>query len=73
MIIADFDGLCVFAIPRETNAELIIDADGVLAETVTLESLQSISGWDSKVIEGNRFVELDEFSQGGTDDLGEFS
>jgi hypothetical protein len=73
MVIADFNGFGVLAGPGEANPELIIDTDGMLTETVSLECLKPIAGRNGKVFDRNGFIELDELPQGHSGDLGELS
>lgn len=73
MVIANFNGLGVLSVPHEANLELVIDADGMLAETVSLECLKPVAGRDGKVFDSNGFIELNELPQGHSGDLGELS
>ena len=62
MIIANFNIFRVITIPDETNAILVIDADGVLAGAIPFERFKAISGRNGEVVERDGFVELNEFS-----------
>ena len=68
MVIADFDIPGVCPGPTETNAPLIVDADGMLAETVSFECFETVPRWDCQVREDDGFVDLDELADGRTSD-----
>lgn len=63
MVIDDFNIVRAIRFPAETNAPLIIDADGVLAFAGAMENFQTVAGWDAKVNEFGDGVELGEFAQ----------
>jgi hypothetical protein len=49
--------------PTEADAPLVIYSDAHLADTVTLEDFQSISGWISQVLQGRRGIQLAQLAQ----------
>src|SRR5579875_471024 len=57
VVVRDFDIVCFTFLPFETDAVLIIDSDAVLALTITLESLQAITGRDQEIIQLRRSFE----------------
>ena len=61
VVIDDFDLMRPVRFPDETETPLIIDADGVLALPVALESFQAVAGWDGEVIEFGDGLKLGEF------------
>jgi hypothetical protein len=58
VIIYNLNVPCVLIDPTEADAPLVIDSDAHLADTVTLEDLQSISGWISQVLQGRCGIQL---------------
>ena len=68
MIIADFNVAGVGPGPMEANAPLIVDAYGMLAVTISFECFEPVAGRCRQVRELDGFVELDEFSDGGSTD-----
>lgn len=51
MVIDRFDVVCVTGMPTKADAPLIIDADAVLACSVSLEFLEAVARWHSQVLE----------------------
>lgn len=63
MIVNNLDFVGVAAFPPKANTPLCIDSDTVLVLSVAVESLETITGRDSQVIERLRSVKKEEFSQ----------
>ncbi len=61
VVIDDFDFMGSIRFPAETDAPLVIDADGVLAFPVALERFEAITGRDGEVVEFGDGVNLSEF------------
>jgi hypothetical protein len=51
VVIDDLDVVRVAIDPAETQAELLVDADAVLANTVAMQGLQPVAGRDAQVFE----------------------
>ena len=49
MVIHNFYVMRVFALPAETNAPLVIDADAVLTRAVAFESFKAVAGWQHQI------------------------
>lgn len=64
MIIDDFDIVWAVRFPAKADVPLVIDTNGVLTLSVSLERFKAISGWNSEVIECCSSVNLGEFPQG---------
>ena len=63
MVVNDFNVACSSAGgPTETQAPLIIDANAVLTCSLTLQRLQAIAWRGGQIAEGNRGIELPQFS-----------
>jgi len=45
MVVRDFNLLCITFTPDEADAPLIVDADAMLAFTVSAQRFQVIPGW----------------------------
>ena len=50
--------------PAEADAELVVDPDAMLTLSVADEPFKPVAGWNTKVFEANRGIELPEFSEG---------
>jgi hypothetical protein len=61
VIVDDLDVEGIGGAPDEADAPLIVDADAVLACTVSLERLEPVAGRDAKVGEGVGRIEDDDF------------
>src|SRR3569833_1378431 len=48
MIVDDFHVFRIGARPAETDAELVVDPDAVLAVTVAFQFFQTVSGWNAQ-------------------------
>lgn len=66
VVVDDFDIFCTSVLPNETDPPLVIDADTVLALSVTLELFQAIARWDAEIFDRNRCVEQLQFSKGSS-------
>jgi hypothetical protein len=63
MIIDDFDiGRTSFA-PRETNAPVVIDANGILARPLALQRLQTVCGRRAEIVQDPRLIEKTQLPQ----------
>jgi len=56
----DFEGLRLP--PDEADPPLVVDSDAVLSAPPSFQGLQTISGWDSEVLEGSRSVQQQELA-----------
>jgi hypothetical protein len=63
VVIDDFDIVRAIGLPAKADAPLVVDADGVLAFSVTPENFQTVAGWDGEMVEFCDGVKLSEFSQ----------
>jgi hypothetical protein len=51
VVVSDFNVKGISVFPSETDSPLIVDADTVLARTVTLQSFQTVAGWDPQILQ----------------------
>jgi len=51
VIVNDLNVYWAFSGPHETDSKLVIDPNTVLACTISSECLQSVSWWDSEILE----------------------
>ena len=65
MVVDDLDGVGVPAVPAETDPELVVHADAVLAAAVTLEGFEAVAGRDAEFVDGLDGVKLSEFAERG--------
>jgi len=72
MIINNFDVFCKSIRPTKADSPLIIDANTVLAQTITLERLKAIAEWDSQILKTICDFELPEFSPGDLGNIHKF-
>ena len=63
VVIDDFNFVWAVRFPAETDAPLVIDANGVLPRPVALKRFQAIAGWDGKMVEFGDRMNLGEFAQ----------
>ena len=63
MIIDDFDVIRLAVAPDKTQPPLIVNADAVLAEPITLQRLQVIAGRYTQKIQGRGGMQLHQLSQ----------
>lgn len=61
MVINNLDLVSVAGLPAKTHTRLIVDPNTVLAFSISAESLKSIAGWNTQVIERFRGIEKQEF------------
>lgn len=64
MIIDNFNRFGSRFTPFETNPVLIINPDAVLSQAVSLQSLETIAGRNTQIIERDRRVNLIQFADG---------
>ena len=62
MVVGDFDIKNVSVLPSEANPELIINPDAELAFAICLQSLQAVTGRNSKVIQSSSRVQQKKLS-----------
>lgn len=69
MIVGDLyvEGVSVF--PAEADVPLVIDADATLAFAVAGEGFQPVASWKTKIVQGQRAVDLIELHNGAADNL----
>ena len=72
MIINDFDVFCESIRPTKADSPLIIDANTALTETIALERLKVIAGWNSQILNAICDFELPEFSPGNLGNIHKF-
>ncbi len=70
VVIYDFDFMRPVRFPDETDAPLVIDADGVLAFPIAHESFESVAGWHGEAMVFGDGMKLGQFSQGDPLDIG---
>ena len=63
MVVGDGNVVGCIGFSAEADAPLIVDADGMLAFSVSLEGFESVAGWEVDRIEVGHRVELGELSQ----------
>ena len=61
----DLDVVRVAVIPPETDPPLTVDANAVLASTITSQALETIARWHAQVIDAGRGVQHPQLAQGG--------
>lgn len=66
MVIDNFDAVGVVGLPAKADTPLIVDPDAVLAFSVSAKLLQSITWWNSQVIERFGSIDKQEFPQCGS-------
>ena len=64
MVVDNVDIFGAFQGPAEAEAELVVNADTVLAGAVAAQGFQTVSGWRFQIGQGYGGVEHIEFSQG---------
>jgi hypothetical protein len=64
VIIDDLDIVGMSRSKSEADSPLVIDADAVLAVTIAAQLLQTISRRDAQIVQRDRGVKLQKFSQG---------
>jgi hypothetical protein len=63
VIVDDFHVEAVPATPKKADAPLIVDADAVLSHPFAFQGLETVPGWNPKVMEGFGGVKYDELSK----------
>jgi len=71
MVIHDLNVFGASVRPMETYAELIIDADAVLAGPVALKGFQPVSGGHTQIIQSPRDLQLPQLAACDSGDVGE--
>ena len=61
--------MCAVRFPAKADAPLVIDTNGVLTLSVSLERFKAIPGWNGEVIECSNSVNLGKFPQGNALDV----
>ena len=51
MVVGDFDIEGVAILPSETNPKLVINSNAELPRPIGLQSLQTVTGWNSKIVQ----------------------
>jgi hypothetical protein len=72
MIINNFNVFSESIRPTKADSPLIIDANTVLAGTITPERLKVIAGWNSQILKAICDFELPEFSSGNLGNIHKF-
>lgn len=63
MVVDDLDIMGVSRSPAETDPPLLVDTNAVLAGTIPLELLQTVSGRDPEIVEHRGRIEHPELPQ----------
>ena len=64
MVVDDLDVMSVASSPTEADSELVVDADAVLADTITDELLEAVGWRDPEIGESGGSIEHDKLAQG---------
>lgn len=70
VVIDDLNIVGILSVPTKAEAPLVVDANAVLPATVALEGFQAIAGRQTHDVESIGGIELQEFSSGGTLNVG---
>lgn len=70
MIVDDLNVIGIAVLPAKTDSPLVIDANTVLAGTISLELLQTVPRWDAQVVKLLGGVHQAEFAQHRAVELG---
>ena len=62
MVVDDFDSIRAGCSPDEAEAELVVDADAVLACAITPQGLQSVAFGNAQVVQTARDLQLPELA-----------
>jgi hypothetical protein len=62
VVIHDFEVICVAVSPHKTDAELIVNAYGILPFAIAVQCVQPVSGWNPEILQSARRVNHCEFS-----------
>ncbi len=68
MIVGDFHVVRVLAVPSKADAELVVDADTVVASAVSFQCFESIAWREPQFFESRGGFKLSEFAEGGFQD-----
>jgi len=71
MVSNDFHIFSTGISPAETDAPLIVDADAVLARTITFKRFETIAGWNLQIFKSARDLKLSELAPRHSGDVGE--
>ncbi len=71
MIIDNLDAGRSSASPDKTQPPLLVDADAVLAMTITAQGFEAVIGWNSEILERCCAVKHGQFAHGDTFDIHE--
>jgi hypothetical protein len=69
VVVSDFNVKGVSLFPSETDSPLIVDADTVLACTVTLQSFQTVSWWDPQILQLDSIFKEPQFPPRGFEQI----
>ena len=70
MVIDDLDLVGMVVVPDEADAVLVIDANGMLALSVSTECLQAIVGRNAEIVQGDGCVEYCQLSGCNSAEIG---
>ena len=62
MIVADLDVVRVTVNEQKADTPLLVNGDGVLTLTVTLERMEAIAGWHFQVVQVRRQIDVFQFA-----------
>jgi hypothetical protein len=62
VVVDDFNGFRARIRPNKTETELVVDADAVLAGSITAQQFQTVARRDAEVIEAPSDVQLPELA-----------
>ncbi len=58
MVVGDFDVVGMAILPAKTDPVLVIDPDTVLSRSISSQSLQAVTGWNTQLSKLSHPVEL---------------
>ena len=70
MVVDDLNVMGVVALPAEANPKLVVDADAVLAETITGQLFESIGGRHLQIGEGRGRIEHNKLTKSNALEIG---
>ena len=74
VVVGDLHVVGIFPFPSENDAPLFVDSNGMKSGELALQKLQVVTGWLTKVFDGFRFMDSNEFMIGTfLDFLGDFT
>jgi hypothetical protein len=62
MIVCKLDVDWTFPGPGEANTELVVHANRMLPNPISLQGLQPISRWDAEIVQRNRGIQILQFA-----------